>query len=417
MRRHRFWTIAAFAFLLRLAYVVVARADPLDMIDSAEYDALARGILAGRGIVDFQSFARPPLYPLFVALCYAFGGIPMLIGAQLALSAATAPLVGSLARALSGRPAAAPVGALLVAVYPWFFQWVGGLASETLFTFCLVSALVLIFRASEQPRTGSILLAGIVFGIASLARANALVLAPPIALWWWWRARDLRPALVLAAGIVLALVPYSLYNVASGKGMVLASNGGGISFYAGNNPDAARWYAGDVSDAEWRTLSTHSLLGAEASVLVGCHADEDAMGCVTATVPPDQREAVWYRAAFRYITSRPGEWARLEARKSLHYWRPWVEPRAYSFPIVLVSGLSFGGMLLLALVGLRRMPRHAALFVLAVVVGSTLSSVVWSVQLRYRFAMLDPVLIAVAAEPVLAMLRRLRIPGTATFDA
>ncbi len=416
MRRHPLWAITFGAFALRSAYVLIVRPDPLNMIDSAEYDALARGILAGHGITNLITFARPPLYPLFVAVCYVVGGIGALVLAQLLLSAATAPLVGSLARALTGRPTAGIAAAAVVAIYPWFFQWVGGLASETLFTFLLVSALTLIFRANASPRAGPILLAGVAFGVASLTRANALVLGPPIALWWWWRAHDLRPPLVLALGVFLALVPYAVYNLANGNGPVLASNGGGLQFYIGNNPDTVRLYDPATPEAEWRALSDISNLGPAALEQVGCaHAapfgqlDEERLeaGECLVSVPSDQREAFWYRGAFEYIRTHPSEWTLLELRKLAHYWRPWVEPRAYSMPVVVVSGLSFGALLLLALAGLRSMPRGAALFVLAVAAGSTLSSVVWNVYLRYRFAMLDPILIAAAGQPLVAIVHRL----------
>lgn len=416
IHRHPLWAVALAAFALRLAYVLVARPDPFGMIDSAEYDALARGILSGQGIQTPVSYARPPLYPLFVAICYALGGMTVLIAAQLVLSAATAPLVGTVAHSLSGRKGVGVAGALAVAGYPWFFQWVGGLASETLFTFLLMAAVALILHASADRTVLPTLIAGLVFGLASLTRANALVLAPPIALWWWWRAAELRPLVILAVGISLMLIPYTAYNLAAGNGFVVGSNGGGLSFYIGNNPDTARLYDPATSDADWRALNRVGALGPQALAQVGCRSDvplgridEQLMQidqCLVA-VPPDQRESFWYRGAFAYIRSAPAEWALLELRKLGHYWRPWVEPRAYSMPIVVISAVSFGTILALAVAGLMQMPRHAALFVVAIAVGSTLSSVVWNVQLRYRFAMLDPILIAAAAGPLAAIAGRL----------
>lgn len=412
VRRHPLWTIAVLALVVRIAYVLIARPDPLNMVDSTEYDILARQILAGRGIIDFQRFARPPLYPLLVAVCYSLGGITTLIAVQLLLSAITPPLVGVLARSLSGRAAAAPVAALITALYPWFFQWVGGLASETFFILGLVTSLVLVLRASDHPRTRSILLAGVVFGIVSLIRANALVLAPPIGLWWWWRARDVRPPAILAIGVVLALVPYMLYSLAAGKGLVVASSGGGENFYIGNNPDTVRLYDPATPEDDWRKLSLSSGVGPDAIEWLGCPRTEGQAECFD-RIPAAEREAWFYRRGLDFIRAHPGEWSVTALRKLIHYWRPWVEPRTYAPAVVVLSGLSFGGTLLLALAGLGRMPRRAALFVLATIVGSTLSSVVWNVQLRYRFAMLDPVLIAAAGEPLVAILDRIRTSWSA----
>jgi hypothetical protein len=139
-------------------------------------------------------------------------------------------------------------------------------------------------------------------------------------------------------------------------------------------------------------------------------------------VPPSAQERFWYEAGFRYITTRPGDWAITEVRKFIHYWRPWVDPRAYSAAVVVVSGVTFGGLLLLALLGIRSMPRSSTMFLIAVATGGTIAAVGWNVQLRYRFVIVDPVLIAAAALSVqrivrwaygLAVRRTSRVPGAA----
>lgn len=415
LRRHPLWATAIAALVARAGYVFIVRPDPFGMIDSAEYDALARGLLAGEGIANLVSYARPPLYPIFVAICYTIGGVTALILAQLVISAATAPLVGVLAGTLSGRPATGVPAAFVVALYPWFFQWVGGLASETLFTFLLIATLTLILRASSDRSASSPMRAGVMLGVTALARANALVLGPPIALWWCWKDRAIKRPIILAMGAILALVPYAAYNLANGNGLVLASNGGGLSFYIGNNPGTARFYDPSTPVAEWRALNRVQTMGPEALRHVGCQSTaaldriEDVLGeygdCLV-SIPPDQRETFWYRGSLQYIRTHPKEWAITELRKLEHYWRPWVDPRVYSPSAVVASGLSFASVLVLAVAGLRMMPRRAALFVVAVAVGSTLSSVVWNVQLRYRFAMLDPVLIAAGGGPLAAICQR-----------
>ena len=56
----------------------------------------------------------------------AAGGLPVLVVIQLLLSAATAVLVGVIARELRPGPLVAPAAGLLAAVYPWTFAYVGG---------------------------------------------------------------------------------------------------------------------------------------------------------------------------------------------------------------------------------------------------------------------------------------------------
>src|SRR4051812_38515128 len=104
--RHPLWTVFVVALIVRVVFVLVSRRDPYDMVDSGEYDSAARHLLAGDGWgtgMD-KTFIRPPAYPFLVALSYAFGGLPTLVLVQIFLSAATAVLVGVIARELRPGP-------------------------------------------------------------------------------------------------------------------------------------------------------------------------------------------------------------------------------------------------------------------------------------------------------------------------
>ncbi len=393
----------AVALLLRTAAVLILRPDPMNGIDSGEYDRLARDLLAGQGLGLLQGYVRPPLYPLLVAGTYAIGGIALLIAIQVLLGSIATVLVGELASRLAGDRRAG-IAAAAAAIYPWSFQWVGTLASENLFTPLALLGFVAVISAADDPRRGRSVAAGVLFGMAALARNNILVLVGPIAIWWLWRSRQLLRPVLFGCGLAIGLLPFAVYEAAIGNGLVLGSSGGGLIFYSGNNPDAARLYGGDLSDQEWRDLSRRSALGPAAYELAGCAPDSDTVSCVS-DVPSREREGFWYRAAWRYITTRPAEWALLEARKLAHYWRPWVDPRAYPAPVVLASGLSFGAIIVLAAIGTARMRRESAGFVAAVAVGATIASVVWLVQLRYRTALLDPVLIAAAGPALLWLIQ------------
>lgn len=415
-RRHPLWVIFFLALVARALFVILMRPDPFGMIDSREYDAAARHLLAGGGFSDGLGFVRPPLYPLFLAASYLVDGVAILQVAQVLLGAATAVLVAALARELARVDWAAVAAGLIAAVYPWFFQFVGGLASETLFTFLAVASFTLILRAARGSGLGLLLLAGALFGVAALARTNMLTLAPPVALWWWWRSRGLvRPA-IFGAGIILALLPFSAYNLAAGNGLVVSSNGGGISFAIGNNPESALLYGGTLSDAEWREMSANAGRTESALRWFGCRYVDDWRGLCAERVGIAERERFFYEAGFRYIRTYPAEWALLEIQKFLHYWRPWADPRAYSLPIVFVSGFSFAAVLALALAGMTRLGRYEAGFVLVVAVTATLTAMLWAVQLRYRFALLDPVLIAAAGSGAQLLLGRVvgRISPRAT---
>lgn len=409
VRRHPLLFIGLLAAVLRAAFVLITQPDPLNGVDSVEYDGIARALIAGNGITTDVGFVRPPLYPVYLALCYAVGGIGILQGTQIALGALTVVLIGVLGRGLFSDERAAWAAALMAAVYPWFFQFVGTVASETLFTLLAVASFVAILKASKARSYGAALGAGALLGIASLVRSNLLVLVPGIAVWWWWRWRWDRQywaAAVFGVGIVVALLPFTTYNAVAGRGLVIGSSGGGLNFYIGNNPDTTRFYSGQLTDEEWRTLSRAVVMGPEALGFAGCDPAAGQGVCI-GSVPIAQADAFWYAAGIRYIRSDPGAWALTEVRKLIHYWRPWVEPRVYSISMVVLSGVSFTVLTLLAVVGIRRMDRRSSVFVLSIAVGSMVAAVIWNVQLRYRFALLDPVLISAAGQPAAVAIEKI----------
>jgi len=393
------WTVFVLALAVRVAFVVVTRLDPYSMVDSTEYDLIATRLLAGEGFTaDPNLFFRPPVYPVFVAAGYAASGLLVIQIAQILLSAWTAVLIGDIARRLHPDPLAGPVAGVGAAFYPWLFAYVGGLAAETVFIFLWIASVSLLLRTVEAPRGRVMVAAGAVFGLAALTRANLLVLGPPLALWLWWRTRGIGRPLAFGVATVAMLMPFALYHLALGNGLVLSSNGGGESFYIGNNPGHTALYAGTLPP---ESVAGESFIGPMAQAYIDC----PGLRCIY-DIPMAERDGFFYRAGLRYIAEHPGEALVTDLRKLAHYWRPWVEPRVYSMPVVIVTGVSFTVLLVLALVALRRMTRDHVALVLTIAVMATLTAVLWHVQLRYRFAVLDPLLLAVAAGPVTVWIRR-----------
>lgn len=404
---HPLWFIFGVSFAMRVLWVVASHPDPYNMVDSTEYHEMATALLDGKGLITWIGFVRPPLYPIFVAMCYAVGGIVALQLAQAALGGAASALIAVLSRRLGADSIGLWCAGLAAAFYPWFFQFVGGLASENLFTPVAILAFVLIIDAADRVSARRALLAGISFGLATLARTNLLVLSPFLAAWWFRSSSRLRAGLFWL-GILASLAPFIAYNVAQGNGLVIGSSGGGLSFFIGNNPDMALLYSGKLSDGEWLEQNRIAGSGDGALAFAGCTRPSRTEELCAEKATVAQREAFFYQTGLRYIRMHPGEWAGTLGQKLMHYWRPWVEPRAYSRPVVLASGISFSTILFLAVIGLTRMPRRHAAFVLLVAVASSLSVMLYMVQLRYRYALLDPVLIASAGVGASWLILRLR---------
>lgn len=407
VRRHPLWTVFVLALVVRVAFFSIARLDPYNLVDSGEYDDIARKLLAGQGYTTGlrANFLRPPAYPVFVAASYAIGGMAVLQAAQILLSSLTAVLVACVAGRLCPAPGTVLVAGLMAAVYPWTFAYIGGLASETLFIFLWVAALLLLIDAMRGPGPARSAFAGLLFGLAGLARTNVLVLGPGLAAWSWWRTGTPLRGAIFGVAAVVALLPFAAYNLASGNGFVLSSNGGGESFYIGNNPGETALYAGRIPDAEKHDAS---FLGPMAQEYIAC----PGLRCVD-EMPMARRDGFFYAAGLRYITTHPLEALTTDVRKLFHYWRPWVDPDAYPPAVVAVTGISFTVLVAFAIAGVVGMRREDAVLVLIVAAMATLTVVLWHVQLRYRFALLDPVLIAAASGPVAYLLRRPGAPAVA----
>lgn len=399
--RSPLWVVVGSAFLLRAAYVLVDPY-PFGVGDSVEYDRMGRDLLEGRGFVDYFGFVRPPLYPMFVAVCYAIGGIPALQFAQVVLSALSAGLVGILAVELSGRRTVATAAGLIAAVYPWPIQLVGKVVAETLFTFLAITTFIVLIRASRAVDVRWTAASGVLLGATALVRTNMLALAPLFALWLRWSSRRLDRAVLLGLATLLMFLPFTLVNVVSGKGIIVGSSGGGINFYGANNPATTRLYTADLSDDEWRELNTLAWRAPESLAFLGC-APVDfsriAYLCLDRTTVAE-RERFYYAAGLRYVLSDPAASMRVAVLKTIHYWRPWVDPRIYPTQVVITSGISFALVLLLALISIRTLPPETRWFIVLVAAGATMTAVIWGVQLRYRFALLDPILIAAAGAAV-----------------
>jgi 4-amino-4-deoxy-L-arabinose transferase-like glycosyltransferase len=182
--------------LVRVAYIRVVGPHTRLWNDSGWYFSQASNILHGRGYLDVgRQFAYqysdpsatrlvpgafwPPGYPVFLA------GVEWLFGpswyatrmAGVATGGATVLLVGLLGRAIAGR-AVGVVAALLVALSPLMLATDGSLMSETLYVPLVLLALLIANQARNRAALWWWALLGVLVGIATLTRQDALLLVP-----------------------------------------------------------------------------------------------------------------------------------------------------------------------------------------------------------------------------------------------
>lgn len=188
--------VVVLGIAVRAAYVRVVGPHTRLWNDSGWYFSQAANILHGRGYLDVgRQFAYqyskttatrlepgafwPPGYPVFLA------GVEWLFGASwyatrmagVATGGVTVLLVGLLGRAIAGRSVGI-VAAVLVALSPLLVAVDGSLMSETLYVPLILLALLVAHHARNRPALWWWALLGLVVGLATLTRQDALLLVP-----------------------------------------------------------------------------------------------------------------------------------------------------------------------------------------------------------------------------------------------
>lgn len=261
-REHAVWLvlILALAFTFRLVWVGFSQWQPTFDDDAFRYDFIARSLSEGDGYIHLNGAPTafwPPGYPLLLAATYrVFGasvGVAQLL--NVVLGTATVGLVYLIGRrALGSQPAL--VGASIVAAFPSLVFFTAVTISEVTFTFLALLAvyLLLLEASAERGRDLRLLLAaGLVLGLASLVRGQALLLPIVLVPFWlrsgigWPGVADRMVALALGIGLIVA--PWSIRNVIELEAPVLISTNAGVDFWIGHHEDAPGDFGATGGDA------------------------------------------------------------------------------------------------------------------------------------------------------------------------
>lgn len=248
------------AVLARVAWVIYAPVNPNDgrHNDSVFYHNAAHALAQGQGYLD--QFGRvtahwPPAYPATLALVYkAFGWHVWAANAlNIALAALTVVLAYVIARRLFDQRAAY-VGALVLALFPGQLFFSTLTMTETMFgfAFLLVLLLTLLWTVERRGRWWQALVIGLLVGVTALVRSEGIFLAPVLAAIWALTARPWRAVVghgaLLAAGVVLALTPWTVRNAVQLHDFIPLRAHVGSAVAHGLDPEATRpaYGLGDV---------------------------------------------------------------------------------------------------------------------------------------------------------------------------
>jgi 4-amino-4-deoxy-L-arabinose transferase-like glycosyltransferase len=239
------------AFVLQFSDLPLFDANQVQGTDMEALTAWARRIAGGNLLSHGTGpYWWAPLFPHTLGAVFWLLGPTALVGAalaQAALGAATAALVYLLGRRLFDETTGLVAG-LLAAGYGLSIFLTGIFLSTTLEVFLAVATLLALTRAREAPSAGRWFGAGLVAGLACLARPNFLL--GSLAVWLllpleirrangssdWPRAR--RAAALFLAGLFLAIAPATLRNWAVGGRLVLISAAGPETFRIANSYDS-----------------------------------------------------------------------------------------------------------------------------------------------------------------------------------
>lgn len=224
--------IVGVALLLRVG-LVLATTEYAPVYDAADYDRIA-ATLAEAGTWPATTLAepggasayRPPAYPGLLAAVYELSG-QRYTAARLvnALLGALAVLLLYLVTArLFGRRLGLWSAGVL-AVTPPLIWLCGSLLSENLFIPLMLGTALCVAAYRDRPRIALAAGAGVLLGLATLTRSNALILALPVLLVLrsgGWRA----PATALAT-LAIVLTPWTVRNASEfGRFLPLGTQSG-----------------------------------------------------------------------------------------------------------------------------------------------------------------------------------------------
>lgn len=451
----RLAVIGAVAFAVRLVFAIVyeqSHGGPGG--DAFYYHWQANAIAKGLGFIepyawkcwDFQSpsAAHPPLYSLYLSLFSVFGGTSALVHriATVVAGTGTVLLVG-----LAGREwrdaRTGLVAAALAAVVP--FLWINDalLMSETVFGTAVALVVLTSLRYRRSPSTRRAVWVGVSVALATLARAEALLLVPMLLLPLVVvahrgataaravpRARQAGAALLACLAV---LAPWTAYNLSRFERPVLVSTGLGTVLAVANcdttyyGPHLGLWSYGCGRDVNLPDGATNgSGNGRVVSKIDGVSCPPAPAGLAD-RVDESQSEVLQRRMGLEYVGNHQSVLVRvLPARvgRTFEVFRPagniayasFVEQRGEA--TARAAQWTFFAFALVGLFAIRRCLReHLALLEIGAMFGLVVvTSMLIYGNVRFRVPF-DVVLTLLVAVPLTTLLDRRRRPDVSAGTA
>ena len=380
--------------------------------DQVSYDALARGLLDGRGYSFPRNWypftpANTPtahwsfIYPLYLAGVYAITGYHPLV-ARILQGSLGGALITFLVYLIGRRVVKEDTGLVaagLAAVYGYFIYYNVALMTETFFIILVLLTLYLGLELKEQPSPARWVLLGLTLGVAGLLRQTLLLFVPFLLAWLFWELKEkgirwwhITTPIVI---IILMIAPWTLRNYLVFHQFLLLNSNAGYAFYASNHPHlGTQWSNEDIVVPVPEELSGQN----EA-----------------------QLDHALMQRGFQFVFADPKRYLWLTLDKTLEYFKFWPSSDS-SLISNLNRVLSFGLYLPLMLLGIYLSFSRWRSFIplyLFMVIHTGIHLLSWPAT-RYRLPV-DAISMIFAAMAVLELARQLktwrhRLPLTNKVD-
>lgn len=218
-----------------------------NMPDSAAYERIARG-LSQHGEFEQRGLSTPahpqpasnytPGLPLLTAGIFELAGTDSVQLARLVLAliaTAAIPISWRLGSRLGGDVAGISAAAI-TAFYPTLISDSGMLLTEPLTGTLIAGALLAVLWARERTSLLAWILPGVLLGLTTLVRPDALLISALLALVLFGLGlrAALRPVAVMSAALVLVIAPLMARDITRTGRLVPLSTGGGQTLFTGS---------------------------------------------------------------------------------------------------------------------------------------------------------------------------------------
>jgi 4-amino-4-deoxy-L-arabinose transferase-like glycosyltransferase len=364
--------LIALTVVIRVAYAVyITRHLALpELSDAANYVGIATSLAEGHGYPATAS--SMPLYPLLLGGCFTLFGSSLLVGRLLnaALAGLACWLLMKWTRTTFTSTRTALMSGAIFSVFPSFIALSGNLLTENLYVVLLLAIACALQRGPDEQSSPIYL--GFLLGLTLLTRAESLLLVIVVSVWLMLRPGTRRAAAALAGlkavGVCLVvLIPWAARNALLFQAFVPLTTNAGMTLLDGNNEYAR----GGDTYKHWSELLP---------------AEYYEMGGMLEQV----RNRVAMRRAVEWVTSHPGDYARLLPLKLREFWHVstyslFRETTSYNYIERWLPVLAYLALILLAWVGMLYAGRNASgWFFWALFVHCHLVALVFFSSDRYR---------------------------------